>query len=124
MSGIDDWKEAVRVALEGLEDDGIGMATPGGDDAIGLCVAEDLIFYDCSGPSTRMVLDEPSPRKVRGWLWRIRQDPVWSAGRPAFMLVREDGRVRCAVGKLVPRAMSAVLDRSLTVEFTRRSAGP
>lgn len=111
------WKEAVRLAFENVQDVGVAVVTPDAEDALEWAADEGLVFYDCGKPTSRLVAEEPPQRAVRGWLWRLRDDPVWRRRRPAFLIHRDGKTWNCTIGVLVPSRMSSILNPSNTVEF-------
>lgn len=111
------WKEAVRLAFDRVIDDGVAVVTPAAENAVEVALDEGLLFYDCGTPTRRWVAEKPPQRAVRGWLWRLRHDPIWSKDRPAFMIVRQGNTWNCTIGVLVPSEMSSILNPSDTVEF-------
>ncbi len=111
------WKEAVRLAFENVQDVGVAVVTPDAEDVLEWAADEGLVFYDCGRPTSRLVAEEPPQRAVRGWLWRLRDDPVWRRRRPAFLIHRDGKTWNCTIGVLVPSRMSSILNPSNTVEF-------
>jgi hypothetical protein len=100
-----------------MRQNGLAVVTPDAQDGIALAVKDCLMFYDCGTPTREWASDEPPQRAVRGWLWRLKDDPIWQKGRPAFMIVADGKTWKCTVGVFVPASMSAILNPSDTVEF-------
>ena len=111
------WKEAVRLAFESIKDNGLAVVTPEAEDGIAVAIRDRLMFYDCGTPTREWVAEQPPQRAVRGWLWKLKDDPIWRRGRPAFMIVADGKQWKCTVGVFVPAEMSSILNPSDTVEF-------
>ena len=111
------WKEAVRLAFESVEDFGVAVVTPEAEDVLEWGAEEGVLFYDCGTPTRRWVAEKPPQRAVRGWLWKLRDDPVWRHKDPAFLIHRRGNVWNCTVGVLVPAEKSSILNPSDTVEF-------
>ncbi len=111
------WKEAVRLAFDSVQDVGVAVVTPDAGDVLEWGAERGVLFYDCGTPTRRWVAEEPPQRAVRGWLWGLRNDPVWRHKDPAFLIHRKGKTWNCTVGVLVPAEMSSILNPSDTVEF-------
>jgi len=112
------WKEAVRLAFDRVSSDGLAVVTPDAEDGIEVALESGLMFYDCGTPTRRWVVEKPFQKAVRGWLWGLRDDPVWKKEKPAFMIVTDGNTWNCTIGVLVPSEMSSILSSSDTVEFS------
>lgn len=111
------WKQAVRIAFENVDDFGVAVVTPDAEDILQSGLARGVLFYDCGTPTRRWVAERPPQKAVRGWLWRLRDDPVWKQKDPAFMIHRDGETWNCTVGVLVPAEMASILNPSDTMEF-------
>jgi hypothetical protein len=114
---VNRWKEAVRLAFESVQDVGVAVVTPDAGDVLEWGAERGVLFYDCGTPTRRWVVEEPPQRAVRGWLWGLRNDPLWRHREPAFLIHRDGKTWNCTVGVLVPAEMSSILNPSDTVEF-------
>lgn len=114
---MNQWKEAVRIAFDDVESIGIAVVTPDADNVMEWGAEEGVLFYDCGTPTRRWAAEDPPQKAVRGWLWRLRDDPVWKQKDPAFMIHREGKTWNCTIGVLVPIEMSSILNPSDIVEF-------
>lgn len=111
------WKEAVRLAFDSVTQYGVAIVNKDAEDCIGLALDNDLMFYDCGTTSRRWSTSKPTHKAIRGWLWSLRDDPIWSQVDSAFMIIKQDDKWDCTVGVFVPAAMSTLIDPSNTVEF-------
>jgi len=111
------WKQAVRLAFQSIADNDVAVVTPEAENVLEWGADVGVLFYDCGTPTRRWVVDEPSQRAVRGWLWRLRHDPVWQRPDPAFCIYRSGKQWNCTIGVLVPSQMSSILNPQDTVEF-------
>lgn len=105
------------MAFESVEDFGVAVVTPEAEDVLEWGAEEGVLFYDCGTPTRRWVAEKPPQRAVRGWLWKLRDDPIWQRPDPAFMIHQKGNVWNCTVGVLVPAEMSSILNPSDTVEF-------
>jgi len=105
------------MATSMVDERGMAVVTPDCGDGMIQCIDEDLMFYDCGTANRRERIADPTQRKVRGWLWRIRHCGVWRSRRPAFMIVKDGDSYDCTVGVLVPSSLSVILDSKDTIEF-------
>jgi hypothetical protein len=111
------WKEAVRLAFDSVHDVGVAVVTPDAEDVLEWGADRGVLFYDCGTPTRRWVAEDPPQRAVRGWLWRLRDDPLWRRPDPAFLIHKDGKNWNCTIGVLVPAEMSSILNPSDTVEF-------
>jgi len=111
------WKEAVRLAFDSVNENGIAIVNKNAEDGIEFAIDKNLMFYDCGTTSRRWSTSKPTHKAIRGWLWRLRDDPIWSQVNSAFMIIKQDDKWDCTVGVFVPAAMSTLIDPSNTVEF-------
>jgi hypothetical protein len=112
------WKQAVRLAFESVEENGVAVVTPDAEDGIDISLDEGLLFYDCGTPTRRLAVEKPSQRVIRGWLWGLRHDPLWSKGKPAFVIIADGNIWNCTIGVLVSAEMSSILNPADTMEFS------